>query len=89
MSSHIKKREQGILLRPWKPSCDQLPNLRWHSCWSKGKYSMSISHDDEKMAGGDHLTRPSWWMIAFVIVRIMKSPSALQSERELDKRIKG
>lgn len=44
---------------------------------SNGQYLTSISQDDLKIAGGFHVTFPSLWSTAFVIVVITYSPSAL------------
>ena len=35
---------------------------------TSAKYLTSISQEDLKMAGGSHLTSPSWYRVAFVIV---------------------
>ena len=41
-----------------------------------------MTHEDLKMAGGDHVTRPLKWRTALVIVVMMYSPSALWRSEE-------
>ncbi len=51
----------------WNPSNVQLANFMEQTCWSNGKYSTSMKHEDLKIAELSHVTPPSEEIITLVL----------------------
>ena len=64
-------------------SCVHAPNFIVQFCASNGKYVTSMLHELFSMAGGIHVTSPSYETTAFVFCLTWKSPIAVLYLRSL------